>query len=256
MTTTFKRVNRGRGHSYVTADGRKLPGVTTILSNGMAKPALIAWGMKATSQYAIDHWDELAELPLSKRFEVLKGSAYADRDAAANRGTEVHAFAERLIKGEEVDPPDEIRGHVESYVRFLDEWEPEPVLVEASVANLKVGYAGSLDMVIRLPQLYGDELVIADIKTSRSGIFGEVAFQLSAYAHAEVCVVGSEEVPMPNVSRALAIHVRADGYDVFEVPIGARVFRQFCYIAEVAKASEDSKDYIGAPLRAPKKGAK
>lgn len=240
----------------MTADGRKLPGVTTILSNGMAKPALIAWGMKATSQYAIDHWDELAEMPVSKRLEVLKGSAYADRDAAANRGTEVHAYAERLIKGEEVDPPDEIRGHVESYVRFLDEWEPEPVLVEASVANLRVGYAGSLDMVVKIPSLYGNDLVIADIKTSRSGIFGEVAFQLAAYAQAEVCVVGGQEMPMPTVQRALAIHVRADGYDLYQVAIGARVFRQFCYIAEVAKAAEESKDYIGPPLRAPKKGAK
>ena len=251
MATSFKRVNRGRGHSYVTADGRKLPGVTTILSNGMAKPALISWGMKATSQYAIDHWDELAEMPISKRFEVLKGSAYADRDQAANRGTEVHSYAEKLMRGEEVTPPEEIKGHVESYVRFLDEWEPEPVLVEASVANLKVGYAGSLDLVARFPQWPGEN-VIGDIKTTRSGIFGEVAFQLSAYAHAESYIVGDTEAPMPHIDRAIAIHVRSDGYDVFEVPIGPKVFRQFCYIAEVAKAAEDAKDYIGSPLRAPK----
>jgi hypothetical protein len=35
-----RRVNRGRGHSYLL-DGAPVPGVTTILGQGMPKPALI-----------------------------------------------------------------------------------------------------------------------------------------------------------------------------------------------------------------------
>jgi len=253
MTVTapkFKRVNYGRGHGYKDTNGNKIPGVTTILSNGMPKPALVGWGIKSVAQYAVDHWDELAELPVSRRLEELKQSPYADRDAAANRGTEVHSYAERLIRGEEVEPPEEIRGHIESYIGFLDEWEPEPVLVEASVANFKVGYAGSLDMVVKIPRL-GDGLFIADIKTSRSGIFGDVAFQLSAYANAEWYLKDGEMHPMPKIERGLAIHVRADGYDVYEVPIGKAIFRQFEYICQVAKAAEASREYVGAPLRLP-----
>ena len=245
---TFKRVNYGRGHGYKDGNGNKIPGVTTILGAGLAKPALMAWGIKSVAQYAIDHWDDLAAKPVSARLEELKGSPYADRDAAANRGTEVHSYAERLMRGEEVTPPDAIRGHVESYVKFLDEWEPEPVLVEASVANFRVGYAGSLDMVVKIPKL-GDGLFIADIKTSRSGIFGEVAFQLAAYANAEWYLKDGEMKYMPEIDRGLAIHVRADGYDVYELPIGREVFRQFEYIAQVAKAVELAKDYVGAPLR-------
>lgn len=40
--TTIARRNHGRNHSY-TVDGQKVPGVTTIIGNGLPKPALVAW---------------------------------------------------------------------------------------------------------------------------------------------------------------------------------------------------------------------
>lgn len=247
---SFKRVETARGHSYKDAKGNKIPGVTTILSNGMPKPALVGWGIKSVAQYAVDFWEDLAEIPISRRLEELKGAPYADRDKAANRGTEVHSYAERLMNGEEVDPPDEIRGHVESYIKFLDEWQPVPVLTEASVVNHRVGYAGSLDTVAQYPCWPGLN-VIGDIKTSRSGIFGETAFQNSAYANAEFYLKDGIELPMIKIDKSIAIHVRADGYDVYELPLNPRIFRQFEYIAQVAKAAELAKDYVGKPLRVP-----
>jgi hypothetical protein len=241
---SFFRVDKGRNHWYEDARGKKIPGVTTILSSGLPKPALLPWGIKSVAEYAINHWGELEAKPIAERLTELKNAPYADRDAAANRGTEVHNFGEKLIKGEEVSPPPELIGYVEAYARFLDEWEVEPLLVENAIVNHRVRYAGTFDMVIRIPW-FGDDPVIADIKTSRSGVYGETAFQLAAYANAEKYQANGEEFDFPKgIKRGFVIHVRPEGYGFYEVPIKAKQFREFCYIAEVAKAAEDARHYV------------
>ena len=60
---TVKRINSGSGHRYED-DGRKLDGVTTLISAGLPKPALTWWAAGTTANYAVDHWDELAARPL------------------------------------------------------------------------------------------------------------------------------------------------------------------------------------------------
>ena len=81
----IQRRNHGRGHSYLDADGRKVPGVTTIIGQGTPKDALIGWAANTTASYAVDHWDELSELKPSQRLKKLQDARYADRDAAANQ---------------------------------------------------------------------------------------------------------------------------------------------------------------------------
>lgn len=244
--TEFRRRQYGRNHSYFL-NGQKLPGVTTILGDGLAKPALVAWGINTTAGYAADHWDELAGLPVSKRIETLKKAPYADRDAAAKRGTEVHRLAELLAHGKEVDKPDELAGHVESYVRFLDEFEPEPVLLEESCVNVSQWpYAGTFDAIFDFPK-WGRRLV--DIKTARSGVFPDNALQLAAYrnaTHYANAEDGWELHPMPEVDGCAVIHVRADGYSLVPVETGPAVFRVFRYAQQMyAWANDLSKTVVG-----------
>lgn len=263
-----RRVNAGKGHAYKDADGRRVPGVTTILSDGLPKKALINWAGNATADYAVDNWDLLSELKPSERLKKMQGGRYESRDAAANRGTAVHALAEQLIKGEEVEVPDALAGHVESYVRFLDEWAPEPVLVEAVVMSHKHGYAGTLDLIADIatgmlpPHIlallgteYDRESVrcLIDLKTSRSGIFGETALQLVAYRYADVYVDADDnEQPMVAVDLTLAVHVRADGYDLYPLTAGPAQLREFLYAREVARFSEEnSRGYVGEALIPP-----
>ena len=66
---TTRIITRGRGHSY-ELDGEKVPGVTTILSKGVPKPALVDWAARMAADYAINHWDELATQPLSDRHDA------------------------------------------------------------------------------------------------------------------------------------------------------------------------------------------
>jgi hypothetical protein len=246
---TLARRNHGRGHSYLL-DGEKVPGVTTILGAALPKPALIEWAGKTTAAYAIDHWEELGELTPSKRLARLDKARFEERDAAARRGTEVHRLAEALVSGEEVTVPDELAGHVESYVDFLDAWEPEPVLVEAVIANRAVGYCGTVDLVADM----GGTRWLLDVKTARSGIFGETALQLCAYARAEVYLDDEgNEAKMADVGidRIAGIHVRADGWDLRELRGDDEVWNTFRHLAWLARHTEDMRDWVGAALEVP-----
>lgn len=247
----FRRRNAGKGHYYTDEDGSKLDGVTTLLGNGFPKPALINWAANATADYAIDHWESLSSDAVSERAKKLRKARFADRDAAAKRGTEVHKLAEGLIRGEEVEVPDELAGHVESYVSFLDKWQPEAVLVEAPVANRRWRYAGTVDAVIRVPD---GRVYLMDIKTSRSGIFPETAYQLAAYTHAEVYLGDDgDEHPVSElgITGAYGVWVRADGVDVYPVDVSEKTHKSFLHIAYVAREAQDNRELIGDAIERP-----
>jgi hypothetical protein len=253
---TIERRNHGRGHSYLV-DGIKLPGVTTILDKTMAKPALIEWAGKTTANYAVDYWAELGELTPSKRLDRLNRARFEEKDAAARRGTEVHRLAEQLVAGAQVDVPDELAGHVEAYVDFLNTWEPEPVLVEAVLANRTVGYCGTADLVADMGRPKVRWLL--DVKTGRSGIFGETALQCTAYAKAEAYlgVDGAEhDMAELGITRIGAIHVRSDGWDLRPLVSGEEVwstFRHLAWLYRQLERCDGLRDWVGpaiSPLRA------
>ena len=242
------RRNHGRNHSYLL-DGAKVPGVTTILRQ-LPKDALVEWAGRTTAEYAVDYWAELAELTPSKRLNRLNRARFEDRDAGARRGTEVHRLAEALVAHEEVAVPDELAGHVAAYVAFLDTWEPEAVLVEGILANRTVGYCGTLDLVA---DMAGARWLL-DLKTSRSGIFGETALQLTAYARAEVYLdAEGNEAKMAElgIERLGAIHVRADGYDLRELRFDEEMWAVFRHLAWLARHTEEMRDWVGPSLEAP-----
>lgn len=246
----IRRVDTAKGHHYVDANKQRVPGVTTILSGGLPKPALINWAANSTAEYAVDHWDELRDLDPSKRLKKLQGARYEERDAAANRGTEVHELAEKLARGEEIVVPDPIAGHIESYVQFLDEFQPVVVLLEATVFSHRHGYAGTLDAVFEFPTL--GQTLLCDIKTNRSGIFGETAAQLAGYRYADTYTdQDGAEQPMVEVDGCAAIHVRADGYSLVPVTAGPQQHRDLLYAAQVKRFVDESRDLVGDPLVPP-----
>ncbi len=250
FTPPIRRRNHGKGHSYVDANGAKVPGVTTILSGGVPKPALIGWAANTTADYAIDHWDRLAELPPTARLKELSRARFADRDAAAKRGTEVHGLAEQLVSGHEIEVPEQLAGHVEAYVDFLDRYRVEPVLTEFVVVSHSYGWAGTGDLIADFPTL--GQRLLCDIKTSRSGVFGETAWQLAAYRYADAYVDDQgEEQPMIEVDGCAVIHVRADGFDLYPMQAGPEQLREFRYIREVSRACDRSRDYVGEALLPP-----
>lgn len=230
-TAPTRRVNRGRGHSYYL-DGETVPGVTTILGKGFPKPALIGWAANITAGYAHDHWDELTELKPSERLHKLERARWDELGEASERGTDVHLLAHRLAAGEDVDVPETLTGHVDSYLKFVEDWQPKELLVEAVVANRRWRYMGTIDAIA---QLADGRVWLLDFKTSRSGIFLDHGLQLCAYSRAEFYIdPNGTEQPLPTVDRAGCVWLRADGYDLIPVDITDDSFRIFLYVQELA----------------------
>jgi hypothetical protein len=233
---TFKRINSGRGHWY-KLDDRKLDGVTWAISNGVPKGALVSWAARMVAEFLADRPQLVTELDREELIDLCKGAPYRERDAAANRGTEVHGIAERLARGEEVDVPAELQGHIEAYLQFREDWQPTDEILEFSGYHTEHLYAGTGDLIATLVD--GSRWLL-DIKTNRSGPFGEVALQLAAYRNFTRIVVNGEERSMEPVDRVGVIWLRADGYDL--VPFdtgpddrGVDAFRAFLYVLEVAR---------------------
>lgn len=244
------RVEIPKGHYYKDANGQRVPGVTSVTGGGLPKTALINWAANATAEYAINNWDDLTSLQPAARLKRLQGARYEDKDRAANRGTEVHKLAEQLITGAEIEIPEELAGHAESYVQFLDEFDPQPVLIEGTVYSIKHGYAGTLDLIADFPTL--GKRFLVDLKTNRSGIFGETALQLAGYRYSEKYVDADGAVhPMLPVDGCAAVHVRADGYDLIPLTAGERQFRQFLYAQQVKFFDDESRELVGTPIPPP-----
>ena len=247
----IRRVETAKGHYYKDAQGNRVPGVTTIQDKGLPKPALINWAANATAEYAVDHWDDLGTLGPAARLKKLQGARYEAKDEAARRGTEVHRAAELLLAGKTVQISDEIAGHVEAYARFMEEFDVEPLYVEFSCISYRWGYAGTADLAAKMT-IDGKRLtVLADLKTSRSGIFGETALQLAAYRYAEKWLIDGEEFDPLTVDHCVGIHVRGDGYDLIPVEAGEEQHKDFLYAQRVGRFSAGSRDLVGAPIVPP-----
>lgn len=278
--TGLKRINSGKGHRYVL-DGEKCIGVTTAISGGVPKPALVNWAARMPSEFVVDRlelgadghvladrvvadlrafnetrkWKEKLSgaLPRVALAKLLGQVHYASSTEAAVKGTDVHGLAARLSEGDKVEVPEHLVAHVDAYLKFLNDWDVEVELTEFIVGHRRWKYAGTGDLIGTLTFPEGSDLFpeggrhrgLFDIKTSGSGVYGETGLQLAAYGNAEFFLAedGSEQ-PLPPVEFYAVVWVRADGYDLVPFDVEPADFRQFLYCLATARwvAERDSKD--------------
>lgn len=229
----LSRRRHGRsGYSY-KIDGEPIQSVTKIISEGVPKPALQQWAAREVATCVVERREVvLQHLSDEEIHDFLRGAPFRKRDAAANRGTEVHRLAAALVAGEAVEPPAEIRPHVELYADFLEAWEIQGALVERPCFHLGLRYGGTFDLLASSPRV---GRVLWDIKTSGSGIYGEIALQLAGYSRAEVYLSDDgEQLPMEQVDNCCAIWITPEGYDVFRIEVGEEEWATFRAAARVA----------------------
>lgn len=246
-----------RAHRY-WCDGRPIPGVTTLIGKGLPKPAIPYWAARTVAEHVVA--DPAAVVEMVERMgpraavAALKEAPWQKRDDAAVRGTDVHALAERLVHGEDVDVPEHLVGHVEGYARWLDTFDVEPILTEVPVGNRTAWYAGKPDAIVRMAG--SDAVWLLDWKTS-SGVYGETALQTAAYARAEFYVLDNPDVetPMPTVERTGVVHITADGTTLYPLapdPKGIDdAYAIFRHVAWVASRTDWIKAAVGQPIEEP-----
>ena len=233
-----------KGNHQYRLDGKPVKGVTTLISGGLPKPALVRWSANMVAEYVADNPDAVEQLRAMGRnsmVNALKGVPWDSRDKAAARGTDVHKLGEDLVHGREVDVPEHLLGHVEGYAKFLDKHNVEPVLTEFMVANRAAWYCGTADLIAKIDGV----MIFADLKTSK-GIYGETALQIAAYKNAEWYQDDDgNECPIPEVERCAALHVREDGTELVPLDSTDAPWKVFQHVAWVAKQLDTIKGFVG-----------
>ncbi len=266
------RRNAGSNHWYLI-DGQKADGVTGILGGSIPKGALVGWAAGAVGGFVYDEPEETVRMAQRMGREAFIAAAKQipseDRDSAARRGTEVHRLSELLGRGEEVEIPDELAGHVDAYLDFRESHNPQKELFEVTVAHLKYKYAGTLDTWAHLPRLRGmladfpewtdaegvrrggrkvicecqDEcLSVLDIKTSRSGVYAETGLQICAYGNASHYIDAAGKLrETPEIRHYVSLWLRSDGWELYPFDILPTDFRTFLYCQQVARFTDWKK---------------
>ena len=149
---------------YKLKNGKKVPGVTTIISI-LAKPALIHWA-----------WDL-----------GTKGVDYRKfRDDKADIGSLAHYLIMCYLKKETPDTSDYSRKQIdqaENCIISFFEWKKmhsfEPILIESPLVSEKYKFGGTPDLLAKI----NGEYCLIDFKTGKGIYVNDMFPQLAAYSH-------------------------------------------------------------------------
>lgn len=263
-------------HRY-KLDGEFVPGVTTVLKVLDRSRPLIIWASRLVADYVAQNKpviDGLYAAGPGPMVAALSALPDQKRDNAADRGQTLHDFAEDLLHGRDVDVPDELVPVVENALAFLDDWQIEPVLIEAPVGSRLGKYAGTLDLGAKYtrPDTGVSGVGLFDWKSGKR-IYHETAFQLNAYGHADFALDTSRikvvdaksgawtapEVELPKFDAAFGVHITADAYAVHPLVYGRSIFDEFLTIREAFAANKRAEGdwktpgtgYVGTPILTP-----
>lgn len=247
MTLKFSAAS----HRY-WLDGKPVKGVTTLLKS-LDKPAIPYWAAKSVAEYVADNLEQLeswGQMERASLVAALKQVPWSKRDRAAVRGTEIHALADQIVHGAEVEVPDLQLALVEGYVKFLEDFQVEPIATECNVASREHFYAGRFDFIGRLTVNGVTETWLLDWKTS-AGVYGETALQTAGYARAEFYATDDDietEIPMPHIDRIGVVHVTDAGTFLHDLGDIDTSFTEFLAVASLTKSADRRKSLIGDPI--------
>jgi hypothetical protein len=265
----WRRVNRGKGHSYYDPSGALVSGVTTLLK-GYPKPALVDWAARSVAEWAGDHKDDFADLTPSKVTKQALEAFRGGRQGAMAKGKTIHELAEYLMRGDEVEVDPSQENYVDQFLRWVADFEVSPIAAEVMIVSPSYTYCGTADLLCFL----GDRLALIDYKTGSTGIWPETALQLAAYAWADSYVdpatdelrtmpLAPEEPPSkikpegtPRFDVVAALWLQDDRYELVPVDAGKRSFTTFRYVASVAQFMDVPRDEVVLEALAPRVAAK
>ncbi len=223
-------IQRSADHFY-TYEGERYPGVTGILGILDKSGPLMGWAAKMTAEAAVDMtMDGIGDSinPLLKLIDTVgrEGAIAAltarrnwKNQEAKDLGTDVHAMAELVVKGEPTPPMAEAtRKRVLHYAEWWKNAGWTLRLAEAMVVFPTHRYGGTFDL---LAYDRDGRTVLADVKTGK-GVYREVALQLAAYGLAPIVApTGSPKAyPMPTIDRYVVLHVTTEGVREVEISVG------------------------------------
>ena len=243
-------------HRY-RLDGKPVPGVTSIVGVLDKSGPLTRWAARTVAEYVWDNPDETRLLLAGSREECVRyliAVPNAARDGAADRGSTIHAHAEAILRDHATDVADVLVPVVQGVVRFLEEWEIDPILTEYACASREHRWAGTGDTIAhyRHPLTGRRGILYADWKSGKN-TYGESGLQFAAYVHAEFWGLDGDERPVPEVDAVYGVHTLPGEAIVYPYEHGPHVYADFltCRAAYEIKLKANRKPGPSAYKRPP-----
>jgi len=230
-------------------DGRRCPGVTTIIRNSSPAGGLLNWYGREAAEWALTHWDAREALGDKEWVKACATAAERTRDERAQRGRDIHAAADALIDGKPVEVAADIADGARQIVDFLNTWRARVLARECVVFHAGHRYAGQFDLIAELAD--GARWLL-DYKTG-SGVYPDAALQLAAYRNAEYIVWNGEDKRMPRIDKTGIVHVSANEWTLIPVDTGPEVWAAFISAIPLYRfhGTKYGYDRIGEPLPHP-----
>jgi hypothetical protein len=224
--------------------------VTTILSI-KDKPALVPWAKRETAACAVRNLDVLEQMVRSggpqAAVDWLKRIPDYARDTAADLGTQVHAMAEALGRGEPVAVDDALRPYLAAYRRdFLEVFAPRFLATEALVCSPRYEYGGTADAFVEID----GETWLLDYKTG-AGVYPDTALQLAGLARAQFIGYPGDptQYPVPFATRFGVLHIRPEGARLLPVVVNRETVAAFLDARRLYGWDQGpARSVIGEPL--------
>lgn len=268
--TVVGRIEEGDSRWYIDpTSGAQYESVTRILSASQHKPWLAPWSGRVTAEAAIEHLPLLAELVKAEgsgpAIKWLAAAGERRRDLKREIGSYCHDVIEALIletpiptvpehlQGVEVDGEAvDLDAIIDGFLAFNEDFKPEYLMAEATVANVLHGYAGTLDFVMRCLHL---GVVGVDTKTGQLDKTANP--QLAAYRRADEIWLNhmGDRAPMMAWDHAAVLHIRrsyARGYKLLRQPADDKAFEWFLRARCLLESAQAGDAIRGRPLYPPR----
>lgn len=216
VTTTYVSGDRWYVHE---GSGHEVPGVSAIKAM-LPSPALSNWFKKATAEYCVDQLEmiaRVAEHDKDAAIDLVKNSTSRSSRKKADRGTEVHAMCEEIMRAQINEKKAQFKAtgddmkYLRNFARFIKEFEVKPVMVETTIWSKEHLYAGTFDLLCTLKGR--DGYYIVDYKTGASGIWPDAGIQQTGYRWADSYIdeAGAFQT-MPPIAGAFGLWLRPEGW--------------------------------------------
>lgn len=277
-------------------------GVTGVIGDTTDKKHIPKWAAAVTAEAAIANVGKVIEImgatPLfdddgnftgfsegtedgrEAALKFLKGESARLRELASEIGRHQHDILEALILDSEIPAvPDhlinvEVDGErvdhdeiSDGFLAFIEDFEPEFLMAEATVVNTLHETAGTLDamaIVRKLAKLLealtgtykAEPIVVIDAKTGKHLYEKAIREQLNEYGLSDEVWVDKlgKTMPMPEVDGLFVLHIRKDfyrGYKLKFVEWDSKAHERFMYRREVIRGGHNDTKFSGQVVYPP-----
>lgn len=240
------------GDDIAPATDDSWPSVSTIKKASGSDWSFVA--LKRINE-ALERDPNCLKGPMDERADKLRSINKIGLSRAAQRGTNIHGWAEQLLRGQQptVMPGDAGEHYLPALLEWFDQYQPELFAAETPAIHRALGYGGTFDTAVTIKLLGG--IFELDWKSrsedSDHGAYPEEGAQIAAYARAEYWIIegdnGPKRIRPPELDGGLIVSIKPEGCRTYPVDLDG-AFRHWESMVAWWGARQTERTFVLKPL--------